>query len=106
MKRTALTDGSGRWFDTEKAEAYEEKSWHNGNNWISKATGDQFVHETIYHTKGGVFILNHRSQWQGSIDTYKEITREEAAEWFAKQEFTDDELPKVLRSDVYGLEIE
>lgn len=105
MKRVAITNGTGIWFDSEKAEKFEEKTYWNGNNHISKATGSQLEHESIFLTKGGAFVLSHWSQFQGSVDTCEIISKEEASKWFAKQEFSDDELPKDLLGDVYGLEL-
>lgn len=84
MSRIALTDGSGRWFSTETAEKFDEETYHNGQNWISKATGSQWEHEAIYRTKGGRFILSHYSNFQGSVETYEEIDNETAAVWFSK----------------------
>lgn len=105
MKRVSLTDGSGRWFDLDKAEEYKENSFHDGRNFISKATGSQWEHEAIYITAGGKFILNHWSNWQGSVETYEEISADEAARWFAKQGFDDDDIPEVFREGVYSFEI-
>ena len=45
MRRQATTDGSGSWFDLDKAESFEEETQWNGNNHISKATGSQWEHE-------------------------------------------------------------
>jgi len=106
MNRIALTDGSGKWFDSDKAECYKEDTYHDGINLISKATGSQWEHEAIYLTKGGTFILNHWSNYQGSRETYEEISKEEAARWFAKQEFSDDDIPAVFHEKVHELEIE
>lgn len=91
MTRIALTDGSGIWFDADKAELIKEDTFHDGRNWISKATGDQFTHESLFRTKGGKWILNHWSQWQGSRETYVEIDNQEAAAWLAKQELEPHE---------------
>jgi hypothetical protein len=84
MSRIALTDGSGRWFSDTTAEVFKEQTWHDGRNFISKATGSQWEHESIYRTKGGRFILNHWSNYQGSQETYREISNEEAAVWFSR----------------------
>ena len=105
MKRIALTDGSGKLFDSEKAECFKEEAYHDGKNWISKATGSQWDHEAIFITKGGIFILNHWSQYQGSKETYEAISKEQAAAWFAKQEFSDEDIPAVFLNEVYGFEI-
>ena len=106
MKRVSLTDGSGQWFDSEKAEFCKENSFHDGRNFISIATGSQFEHEAIYITKSGKFILNHWSNWQGSVETYEIISKDDAAEWFGKQGFQDNEIPDIFLREVYKLEIE
>lgn len=102
MSRIALTDGSGTWFSTESAEYYKEGTFHDGQNWISKATGDQWTHEGLYRTQGGRFILHKWSQWQGSHESYDQIYASEAAVWFSingydphrdcEKEFADLEL--------------
>ena len=105
MKRVAITGLSGQWFDADKADYYREKSYNDGRNFISKATGSQTEHEAIYITAGGKFILRCWSNWQGSRETYEIINKEEAAGWFAKQEFSDDEIPEIFKKEVYNLEI-
>lgn len=85
MKRIAITNGNGKWFDADSAEAITETSTHDGRNHISDATGSQTEHETLYRTKGGKWILNHYSDWQGTTETYEEINNEDAARWMAKQ---------------------
>lgn len=84
MSRITLTDGTGRWFSTETAEKFKETSYHDGRNFISNATGSQWEHEILFRTKGGRFILNHYSNWQGTSETYEEISAEDAAIWFSK----------------------
>ena len=105
MKRIAITGLSGQWFDADKADHYKEESYHNGSNFISKVTGSQWEHEVIYITAGGKFILNCWSDFQGNRDTYEIISKERVAEWFAKQEFSDDEIPEIFKKEVYNLEI-
>lgn len=105
MKRVSLTNCSGAWFDLEKAEYFKEDSYHDGRHFISKATGEQWEHEAIYVTKSGKFILNHWSNWQGSVETYEEITKERASAWFAKQGFDDNQIPDVLIAGVNEFEI-
>lgn len=83
MRRILLTDDSGRWFDGDKAEEFgEERDW-NGNNHISRATGSQWEHETLYYTAGKRWIKAHTSNWQGSMPEIEEITDEEAARWLS-----------------------
>jgi hypothetical protein len=111
MKRISITGnelgyGKGAWFDADKAESYKENSYHDGNNWISKATHSQWEHEAIYVTKGGKFILNSWSNWQGSVETYELVSKEYAGSWFAAQDFQDDEIPEIFREEVAALEID
>jgi hypothetical protein len=42
MRRQALTDGTGRWFDLDKAERFEEATFWDGRNRISLATKSQW----------------------------------------------------------------
>lgn len=102
MSRVALTDGSGRWFDPTKARSWDEERVWNGQNHISKATGSQWDHERLYLTASGKWILNRWSQWLGKLDTFEEITREEAAAWFARNEMDP---PEELVDAVDALEV-
>lgn len=83
MSRIALTDRTGRWFSTETAEYFKEDTYHDGHNWISKATGSQWEHEGLYRTAGGRFILKKWSDYRGTAATYEEINNDEAAKWFS-----------------------
>lgn len=109
MKRISITENgvkNGQWFDAEKAELFKEDKKHDGNNWISEATGSQWNHEAIYLTKGGVFILNAYSDYQGSQETYEVISKEKAAAWFVKNNYSDEEIPSVFAESVKSLEVE
>ena len=86
MTRIALTNETGHWFDTDKAEHFDESTYFNGQNHISNATGDQWTHQRLYRTTSGRWILNSWSQWQGSSESYEEISNEEAAKWFVRNE--------------------
>jgi len=85
MKRISLTDRCGSWFDADSAQLFEEETHHNGNNWISSATGSQWHHENLYLTASGKWILNTWSNYQGTRSTYEEITELEAARWFGNR---------------------
>jgi len=89
--RIVLTDGSGRYFDADKAQSWDEGTRWDGRNHISKASGSQWEHEALYRTEGGVYVLHHWSQWQGSNESYEEVTAEEAAAWLSKNEHTIDD---------------
>jgi hypothetical protein len=94
MERIVLTDGSGRWFDAKKAQSWEEDTRWNGSNRISLATGSQWEHEKLYRTVGGIYVLQHWSQWQGSADRYEEITAQEAARWLSVNCYLDGDAEK------------
>jgi hypothetical protein len=96
MKRISLSNRNGSWFNIENADCYREITYFDGNNFISQVTNSQWEHEFIFITQGGKYILNSWSAWQGSIDRYEEISREVAAKWFAKQDFTVEEIPTEL----------
>ena len=105
MKRQAITDGNGQWFDIDKAEVFKEETDWNGSNHISRATGSQFDHEFLYMTKSGKFILNRFSDYQGRGESYILLSKEEAAEWFASQSFSDEVIPDVFKQEIAHLEI-
>lgn len=109
MSRIVLTDGSKRWFESDKAEVFKETLWWNGNNHISNSTGSQWDHESLLRTKSGIWVLNHWSQYQGSVETYKELTDKEASEWFIQNEYEDEDIPesvkKLVEKHISELEI-
>lgn len=82
-------DGGPRWFSTSKARSFEEATRWNGNNHISCATGSQWDHQALYLTRKGVWVLHRWSQWQGSTDTWTEVTPEEARDWLLCQDEQD-----------------
>ena len=94
MKRIAIDNQQGAWFNLDTATLYKETTHWNGNNHISNATGSQWEHEWLYRTSGGKWVLNHYSQYQGSSETYDLITAKEAAIWLVKNEYED--IPTIL----------
>lgn len=52
----------------------------------SKVAGGQWEHEHLYRTPGGRWVLNHWSQWQGSRETYRFITDDQARDWLLRNE--------------------
>lgn len=83
MKRIVITDGSGSYFDSDKAEYFEENTRWNGQNHISVITGSQWEHEGLYRTAGGRWVKNVWSDFQGSAEVYELIDNEEAARWLS-----------------------
>ena len=82
MERIALNDGG--WFDKATATCYDEDSYHDGSNHISKATGSQWEHESLFRTRKGKWVLHHRSQRQGIGESYREVLEAEAVEWLVR----------------------
>lgn len=85
MSRIQLTDGSGRWFDSTRAEKWEEGTYWDGNNRVSLSAG-KHSHEVLYRTAGGRWVLHRWSQWQGVREMYEEIDNEAAARWLSINE--------------------
>ena len=86
--------GDGAIVDTERAaQSWDESTFHDGCNLISKATGDQFLHETLYKSSKGRYYIVHSSQWQGSRDHAEEISKIGAVTWLLQNEH---ELPEDL----------
>jgi hypothetical protein len=68
--------------NTEKAQkAWEETTRFDGSNRISRATGSQWEHETLYRSAKGRYYVEHVSQWQGSTPYAKFVAPEDAARW-------------------------
>lgn len=91
MNRQVLTDETGRWFDLDSAREFQEGRFWDGRNHVSLATRSPWEHEALYRTRGGRWILHRWSQWQGTPDSWVEITKEEAARWFAVNNHEPDE---------------
>jgi len=102
MNRVALTDGNGLWFDRDKAVEFEEETYFNGNNHISKATGSQWEHEKLFLTASGKWVLKSYSQHDGTPASIEEMEAGEAARWFARQGMKP---PDELEREVELLEI-
>ena len=84
IKRTALSDGSGRWFNREKSEHFDEATWWNRFNEVSLATGNCREHERLYRTESGQWILFGWTQYESDHTTYNEIDDADAAAWLVR----------------------
>jgi hypothetical protein len=82
--------------DTDNAqESWEEATRWNGNNHISRATGSQWEHETLYRSARGRYYVVHTSQYQGTLPWARFLTEAEAAAWLlANEEELPDDLEK------------
>jgi hypothetical protein len=87
-----MDDGSV--VDTDRAtQSWEEETDWDGRNHISRATGSQWDHETLYRSRKGRYYVEHTSQWQGSRPHVEWLSPEAAARWLL---LMDEELPEDL----------
>jgi len=84
----------GRVLNTDKASAeWEEAINWNGQNFVSRPTGSQWEHETLYRSSKGRYWLEHRSDRPGSRPHAELVTNQRAAAWLLAN---DHELPQDL----------
>ena len=82
MRRTYLTDGSGKWFDEQSATRWREKQRWDEHNHVSICTGSRWDHQALFLTAGGRrWILKTWSDWQGSVESYETISERDALQW-------------------------
>lgn len=79
-ERFRMADGSVVSADN-ACDQWEEGTFWDGNNNISKATGSQWIHQTLYKSRKGRFWLLHSSQWEGSRDRAEWLDEHEAVRW-------------------------
>lgn len=71
----------------------EETDW-DGNIHISRATGSQWNHQTLYRSRKGRYYIEHTSQWQG-IRPYAEwVSPQDATRWLLHMVY---DLPEELK---------
>jgi len=72
---------------------WEEETFFDGNNTISKATGSQWHHQTLFRSRKGRYWIECTSQWQGDRDRAEWLSPEDATRWLL---LNDHELPEEL----------
>jgi hypothetical protein len=82
FKAYAALDGQMKRFVESSARAYPERLDPDGR--VSRATGSEYEHESVYLLSSGTWILKHWSQWRGAATTYRELELAEAVEWFLR----------------------
>lgn len=94
MSKHKMEDGTV--VDTDRAVAvWEEDTYHDGRNRVSRATGDQFHHQTLYQSRKGRYYIVHHSNWQGSRDHAEWVSPREAVRWLL---VNDGEVPENLKN--------
>lgn len=82
--------------NTDKArQTWDEERFWDGRNHISKATGTQFNHETLYESRKGRFYVVHSSDYQGSRDHTEWVSEERAAAWLIAN---GHQIPEALKA--------
>jgi hypothetical protein len=97
VSRYEMSDGTV--VDTDRAVAsWDEDRYSDGHNRISKATGSQWDHESLYRTRKGRYYVEHYSQRQGSRDHAEWVSLESACRWLLANEHSpgDDDWPEDL----------
>jgi hypothetical protein len=80
MPRYRLENGAI--VDTDKATGqWEEETDWDGSNHISRATGSQWDHETLYRSAKGQYWLEHTSQWSDRMPSAEGLNERDAAAW-------------------------
>ena len=80
--------------NTDKALAsWDEATFWDGHNHISKATGSQWSHQRPFKSRKSRYYLVHSSQWEGSHPHAEFVSPQEAARWLLHNEH---ELPADL----------
>ena len=92
MEKYQMEDGSI--VNCEKASrSWDEARDWDGSNHISRATGSQWYHETLYRSRKGRFYKVCESQWQGSSPHAEWVDEREATRWLL---MNDHEIPENL----------
>jgi hypothetical protein len=80
--------------DTDQAfHTWDEATDWDGRNHISRPSGSQWNHETLYQSRKGRFYLVSSSQWQGTRPSALWLTDQNAARWLV---LNDHALPENL----------
>lgn len=71
------------WFDLDAATAYDEDTWWDASNemTVSRATGSPSVHERLYRTAEGRWVLFWWAQWQGRLERWSFVADGHARDW-------------------------
>jgi hypothetical protein len=90
MKKIALSDGSGHWFDIEAARVWEERVDPDEEEHRKRNNPHE---EKLYLSTHGTFIL-YRWHWSMAEDMYHEIDIERATRWLIANGY-QREVPKL-----------
>ena len=83
---------------------FSEGTEWSGRNTISLATGDEWIHQTLYQSKKGRWYIETCSQWEGSKPRAKYIEPIDAARWLLKNNYKLSDIPSELQGHVPEIE--
>jgi hypothetical protein len=69
--------------DPDMGTSWDESTYWDGHNYISRATGSQWQHEQLHRSSRGTWWIEAWSQWAGSQPSARVISAAEAASWLA-----------------------
>ena len=99
MKTYRMDDGTV--VKTENAtDTWDEATYFDGNNYISKATGTEWDHEMLYRSRRGRYWVEHTSQWQGRRPHAEWLSNHKAAQWLLHNGHALPEDLKALEAEV------
>ena len=79
--------GDGTVVKTENAaRQWAERTDWNGRNHISRASGTEWDHQTLYRSRKGRYYIEHTSQWEGKLPRAEWVSDHEAARWLLLME--------------------
>jgi hypothetical protein len=107
MARCNITNDEGEflgWFDDKSVKTlFEEDTWFNGHNHISKATGSQWVHETLYLTQKGAWVIGQTGNCRSK---YTKVDKIEAAVWLMQNDYEGcNDIPEEIKEIMNSHEI-
>lgn len=106
-KKVTRIEINGELYKYVEREEYDESTYFDGRNLISRATGDQFIHETLYimTLKDGTkqAYIYHYSQWQGSRSSRKRVDKDETELWLTKNKYDDEQIDDIIAELEYSV---
>ncbi len=101
--RIEMEDGT--FVNTDNAtKRFSEATGWDGKNTVSLATGNQWVHQTLFLSKKGRWYIGIDSQWQGSKSHAEYVEPVDAARWLLKNNYSAKDIPSELSKYISEIE--
>lgn len=79
-----MPNGQTGHFHSETATHYNEDTYYQGRNEVSRATGTPWDHETLYRTQHGRWVLNTWGDRQGTPEAWRYTDAATAKSWLLR----------------------